>query len=186
MIKLLPGDVFFVMHHNNWLSKTIAWFMGSKFSHCAVVLEQTNDRTYTMETTNFEVVPNIIERYFKDDQTSVTIMRKRDMSLAYGQAVAREATLLNGLIYGYLQLFSLGVRRLLMRVGIKINNFIRTGLVCCHVVTKAYKVGPIKELAELDDESIDTQELYELLEKLGFDVILIKDRNQIYTKEGLE
>jgi len=47
-------------------------------------------------------------------------------------------------------------------VGIKIKNIVRSGLVCCAVPLYAYQKSNTN-LASIDPESIDTEELYRVI-----------------------
>ena len=131
---LEPGDIGFLMHHDNWISKAIAWFMGSKWSHTFIVLESAPDRVYTVETSDFEVVVHTLEEYINDPNVSFEIYRAKSLEKVQRNMISRESLKTLGETYGYLQLISLGVRCLLRRYfGIKINNFFRQGIVCCGV-----------------------------------------------------
>ena len=162
------GDIVFVMHNDNVISKIIAWFMKSRWSHSAVVVDVTPFRTYLCETSDFQVMIGTYDRYVHDAQTSIEVWRSerkisdKDMKVMLENAVDAEGT-----TYGYLQLFSFGLRRMLMRFNIKIPNFIRQGMVCCAVPLRAYTMSPIVEFNGIDPESIDTQEMYDIISTSG-------------------
>lgn len=162
--ELKPGDIFFVMHHDHWLSKTIAWFMQSKFGHSGLILEQTAKRVYTLETTDFEVTESLFDRYENDEFCSFEVWRQEALSDDDRQAIMTRALFYDKAVYGYLQLLSFAVKRLLGRLGIRIPNLVRSGLVCCHVVLYGYQGSGVKGLDQADPEEFDTQELYEMVE----------------------
>jgi len=144
--NFLPGDVFFVMHNDNFLSKTIAWFCtrtrdGKKYGHSGIILEKTDSRTYTMETTDFEVVPNILERYINDPNVSMEVWRHPAITITERIAIAKEASLMDEAIYGYFQLFSFALKNTLKKLfGIKVKNFIHAGIICCFVPLKSTRL----------------------------------------------
>lgn len=160
--KLKPGDIGFARSHNNWLSSAISWFMGSKWSHCFLVLDPDEDRIYISETSSFEVWINYLEMYDKDPNAEYVIYSPR-VGDADRKKIVEEAMKNHGQTYGYLQLVSLGIRALLRKMNIKIGNFIRTGLVCCHHVLYGYTHTDIKGFKGIDPESIDTEETYQLV-----------------------
>lgn len=67
--------------------------------------------------------------------------------------------------YGYLQLISHGIRCLLKRAGVKINNLFRSGVICNHVITYGFKsLFP-------DAEEMDTEEVYQVIKQNGVTVL---------------
>jgi hypothetical protein len=153
------GSIAFIMNHKNPISKVIAWAMGSQWSHSAVVVGEVAGEKVSVETSDFEVYMTPFSTHL-DPNASFEVyepIEDQPVELTY------EAMGLVGQVYGYLQLISLGIRRLLMLVGIKIPNFIRVGLVCCAVPGYAYKKGTVQWLKDLDPESYDTEELYQMI-----------------------
>ena len=171
-----PGDIFFIMHHDSWLAKVIAWFMDSDFSHSGIILEQTEQRIYTCETSDFQVVYSDLETYLEDDNVSIEVLRLPLVDASAGIDMAHTATQHNQELYGYAQLlFSFSIRALIKKIFKKtIPNFIRQGLVCCELVLYACKSSRIEKLANFDAESIQTQETYELLKSCGAVTIFYK------------
>lgn len=173
-MNLKPADIFFVIHKDNWISRMLAWFMESKWSHTGLVYEVTPNTIFTLETSDFEVTHQQLSDYLKDANVYIEIWSPVDLSDDERLAVVMEAAKQRKQIYGYLQLLSLGLRRVCMRVGIKIQNFFRQGVICCDVVLYGYQTSNILEL-HLDPESIDTQELYEKVTKSGkFTLVLAR------------
>lgn len=163
MIK--PGDIGFVMHHDNPISRVIAWVMGSKWSHSFMVADISLKRTYLVETSDYEVTYGSLEKYTQDKNCTLEIWspanatdETRQKAVTYCEAHIEE-------LYGYPQLISLGIRRLLMKCGIKIRNFIRWHLVCDEEVLEGAKC--YEGLSDVDPKSIDTEELYELIVSSG-------------------
>lgn len=157
------GDIFFIMNGTSKLGKIIAWFMKSNWSHAGLIYDVSGKEIYTIETTDLQVTPQFLNDYTNNDKIKLEVWSPINFTNEEREEVCERAKLLNEEVYGFFQLLSLGIRRLFMRVGIKIKNFIHSGLVCCHVVTYGYKGSKIKELDLEDPESIDTQELYELV-----------------------
>lgn len=175
MEKFKPGDIFFINHHDNPLSKVIAWFMKSSFSHSGLILEQTSKRTYTLETSDYEVTQSLFEDYIDDPYVSIEVYRKEDLSDEEREDIMERALAVDNAGYGYLQLLSFAVKRLLKRVNISIPNIIRQGLVCCHVVLYGYQGSGIKELDKVDPENWDTQELYDFVKGANLTLVYKKD-----------
>lgn len=153
-----PGDIVFILHKDNKLSRLIAGAMSSKWSHSAIVAGDFLGKTMLVETSDFQVTVNDLDRYIHDDNCNVEIYSP-DCADNYRDIIAQQGYKLNGNVYGYLQLISLGLRRLFK---LRINNFFRQGLVCCHVVFYAYKDLGFK-ISVKDPEAYDTQELYEMV-----------------------
>lgn len=172
---LLPGDIGFLMHHDNVISKAISGAMGSKWSHAFLVREHTLDWCYLIETTSFEVVTGDLDVYLEDPNVSLEIWRYQGLSDSQRMTIVKNARKHLGEIYGYLQLFSLGLRRLMRAlIGWEIKNLIRSGLVCCHVVFYGYFGSNVPLLGVLDPEGYDTEELYEIIQRIGFVKVMEK------------
>jgi len=160
-----PGDIIFVMHHDDLISRTIAWFMKSQWSHSALIIDNGKQFTFTTETNVFCVKHGTLEAYLEDDFTSLEIWSPINLEEKIRNKIAKNSLDYVDKAFGWLQLISLGIRRLLMRIGIKIPNFIRQGLVCDHVILYCYK-NYISDFPE-DKESIDTEELYQIIKNCG-------------------
>lgn len=153
--------------------------MGSNWSHSFIVIDPDEDRTYISETSSFEVWINYLEMYDKDPNAEYIIYSPK-ISDEERMLIVEKAMETHGKTYGYAQLFSLGVRALLRKINIRIGNFIRWGLVCCHTVLYGYTHSSISGLRGIDPESIDTEELYQLVLKSGsFDVVSYKRQEKI-------
>jgi hypothetical protein len=184
---LKPGDIGFLMHHDNWISKAIAWFTKSKWSHVFIVLETGQHRVYTVETSDFEVVVHTLEDYINDKNVSFEIYRADCLEEVQRQMISRECLKTLGETYGYLQLISFGIRCILSRYfGIKIHNFFRQGIVCCGVALVGYSKTNIPGLMGIDPESIDSEETYQLIcslknsqGKLIFEKVAHKDVGEL-------
>jgi len=163
------GDIVFVMHKKNPISRDIAWFMGSRWSHSALVIDSSDLRTYLCETSDFQVTIATLDRYLIDPDTSLEVWRliapidPRTMERMLTRAISYE-----GQLFGYLQLLSLGLRRMLKRIGIQIPNFIRQGMVCTAIPLHAYSISRVPGLDGIDPESIDTEDLYVMLKQYGY------------------
>jgi hypothetical protein len=173
--ELRPGDAFFVLHKDNWISRAIAWFMDSRFSHAGMILETTSQRIYTCETSDFEVAYFDFETYLKDPNVSLEVLRL-PVSQDAGLQMAMEAAKYQRTVYGYLQLLvSFSLREIIRKVFHRvIPNFIRQGMVCCHVVLYACKKSGLPQLAAQDPEGLQTQETYDLLVANGAQVVFKK------------
>jgi len=156
-----PGDVAFIMHHNSWISKAFAWFMGSKWSHCFIIWESTEHNTYLLETSDYEVINSTLDKYLNDPYVEMSIYSRHDMSdedRLYAMQLAQETCL--GTTYGYFQLISLAIRALLKKMGIQSVNWIRQGYTCNEVVLTALSSIHSSGLYQVDPKSLDTQDIF--------------------------
>ena len=160
------GDIFFVMHHDNKISKLMAWFMSSKWSHSGLVHGVLEDRILVQETSDVQVIISDLNKYLEDPNVSLEVWAPQVGEYQRYCATERAYKKTHGLIYGYFQLISLGLRRVFKLFGINIPNFIRSNVVCCHVPSYAYSINPdvIGPISN-DPEGCDTQELYEEVSK---------------------
>lgn len=170
-MKFKAGDIVFVMHHGNIISKIIAKVMGSKWSHSAIVYGEAFGKTMLCETSDFQVNLDYLDRYIEDPNCSIEVYRKAGIS-ASGPKIRSNCDPMLGKMYGYLQLLSLGIRRLLR---LKIKNFIHQGVVCCHVISYGLKdVDPY--FTKIEKESFDTEELYSIMAKFKYDKVYKRER----------
>jgi hypothetical protein len=156
MIK--EGDIGFCFHRGNILSKMIKGVMGSKWSHNFIVL----DENYVIETTSYKVQVWELKNYLESTEHDVMIF-STTLSPKERYDIQMEAIRHINEVYGYLQLISFGLRRLLMRCGIKIPNFFRQGLICSAIVLYPYSKTNNKLLSKIDPESLDTEEVFQLV-----------------------
>ena len=157
------GDIGFVMHHDSWLSRAIAWFMSSKWSHCTLVLDTTSsERTYVSETSDYEVTVSWMEgRYIGN--VSMAVLRLPGLSAAEASEAQDRALSQQEDLYPYFQLISLGVRGLLKKIKIHIGNFLPWGYDCSEHVLYAMMNTHYPELKGVNPHSMDTQDLFALL-----------------------
>jgi len=161
-----PGDIFFVMHNGSKLSRLMAWFMQSKWSHSGLIYEPTDRTIYTLETSDYEVTHQDFNTYINDSTVNLEVWSPVSLSDSDRLAVTSAAVLVEGDVYGYLQLLSLGLKDSLKRLGIKISNLLQIGVICCDVVIYGYAASNMQEL-HIDPRSIDTQDLYEIVINSG-------------------
>ena len=155
MIK--EGDIGFV-HNGATISKIISWAMGSKWSHSFVVIGEVHGTMMVAETSDFEVTIGSLSRYM--DGRPIAIFRKEDLTPDQVAKICKKSLSILGVVYGYSQLISLGIRRLLKKFGIHIKNFFQTGVVCCYVPMFAYE-----DILGIPPKSIDTEDLYQIIKK---------------------
>lgn len=154
------GDIVFIMHNDSWLSKSIAWFMQSKWSHSAIVYGDTHGKTMLIETSDVQVTLNDLDRYLSNPHCTVEVWRfDGDIN---GDEVVTNAYSLNGKIYGYLKLLGCGIRRLFRRAGFEINTPLVSQTICKDVVTHAY-LGMKQSPFGNDSAKLDTEEVYQLV-----------------------
>ena len=173
-MKFEPGDVVFIMHNDNTLSKIIAKFMKSKWSHSAVVIGHLNGEPVLCETSDLQTGFNMLDRYIVGPECDVRVYRRK-LSKVQKLKVFENAKKQNGIPYGWFQLLSFAIRRIILNTfGKRINNFIRQGQVCCATVGYCLQGLGGFELSKLDPESYDTQELEDMMEKNGFKIVFEK------------
>lgn len=173
-MKFLTGDIVFVMHTGSRLSRVIAWFMKSKWSHSAIVAGKMGNTTMLCETSDLQSGYNILDRYIDDPKCSVRVYR-RPFTLDEKRIIFNNSKKQNGIPYGWFQLLSLALRRIVMRVtGKRIKNFIRQGQVCCATVGYCLAGSGEFDLAKRDPESYDTQELEDMMQANGFKIVYEK------------
>lgn len=175
-MKYLTGDVYFTMDNKDPVSAAMSKVMGFPFSHSGLILGNLNGKTIVCETSSFEVVYSTFDKYEEDPTYTYEVWRHPDhFHVINGQEsqIQENTTIVLGIVYGYLQLISLAVRRI---ISMKLPNFIRQGLVCCHVI--GYALHNIKGsgFENLDPESFDTRELRTKLIDEGW--ILVSHRNK--------
>jgi hypothetical protein len=156
-----PGQIGFIMHNGNWISKAIAWVMRSKWSHSFLVLGEFQGRFLVCETSDFQVTINNVERYIEDPNCSMEVYELGELDEADILKMSGAVDKMNGELYGYLQLFSLGVRSFFSLFDISVHNFIHQGMVCCAV--PIYGLLPTSLNLQVDPESINTEELYQVV-----------------------
>lgn len=163
-MNLKSGDIFFVMHHDNRLSRLFAWFMKSRWSHTGLIFDVTDDarRVYTLETSDFEVTHQEFYDYLKDPNVSLEVWRFTNLNDDEVGEILDAANSVRGRVYGYLQLLSLAVRDIGKRFHINIPNFLKIGVICCDVILYGYGKSKIKEL-NIDPRSIETEDLYKII-----------------------
>lgn len=188
--QLMPGDIYFTRDYSSKLSGIFAWFMKSWVSHCGVIHHQTDRNTYCIETSNLEVGFADFDRYLKSKEHRVEVWRLCRVRTPTRLMIAHAPEEVVETLYGYLQLLTLALRRLLMRLGLKIPNFIRQGMVCTAIPLIGLRRTKIKGLTGIDPESIDTAELrdvcIDLQDESGsqvFKCVFIKWRGQLIAEQ---
>lgn len=138
--------------------------MRSKWSHSFLVLEHSQfGDTYVSETSDFHVNISTLARYCEAYDKTVEIYNPVNLSVEQMRAIILDSRKRDGMVYGYGQLISLGIRRLILNYFKKdIGNFIRWNVVCNSHVGYAYKVSGLPEF-QADPEAIDTEEFYQIV-----------------------
>lgn len=172
------GDIVFIMHSTSKLSRLIAWFMKSAFSHSALVsVESAHNKTLLTETSDFQVTLATLNRYIADPGVAIEIYRDTKLSIDERDKIGAVSFNQLGEWYGWLQLLSFAIRALVKRVTKRdIGNFIRQGRVCCAVVGYSYKEAlPKHPLSQIDPECYDTEELRQFCIKNNYTLVYKKE-----------
>lgn len=167
MSYFTPGDVVFVMHHDNKLSRLIGWFMKSQWSHSALVIGSDRNRTYLCETSDFEVTLGQLDTYLLDPNCSVEVWSPVDLDSKTKLRICRRTIQNIGSIYPWFQLLSFALRNSLRRVGIKIKNLITYNYTCNQNWVSAYVLESSTPFYGLDPKQQDTEESYEIVVSSG-------------------
>lgn len=163
--KFQKGDVYFVMHHDETLSKIIAWFMQSQWSHCGFVLDGNSpDRTYVSETSDYEVTLAWIERYLIDPNCSIEVWRPTQQTPEQIDTVANRLLQNQESLYAYWQLLSFALKCLLARIKINIPNLLPWGYICDQHVLSGEVLIPTSGVYGLAPHQYQTQQWYEMMQ----------------------
>jgi len=171
------GYIVFAMNHKNVISKVISWFMSSKWSHTILCVGTFRGVLLTCETSDFEVTYGSFNKYmasidhsFEVFQIDLTENEKDKLTIASQNHLLE--------MYGYLQLLSFALRICLRKIGIKIGNIIRQGLVCTAVPIYAYNDAGLPHFKDIDPEGLDTEEFYQII-KSRYPMILKKLQGEV-------
>ena len=159
-----PGDVVFIMHHDSKLSKLIAWFMRSKWSHSALVVDVSESgEIWLSETTDTQIAHGRFSSYLNDPACTLEVLSPIGVSRADLFAGIAEAENNTGRIYAYWQLLSLAVVCIGERLGLRLPNVLPFGFVCNSHVLDAVQAYPIAPLHGVKPQSIHTERMYSLM-----------------------
>lgn len=184
-MNLKPGDIVFYMGYKSKLSGMFAKIMGSKWSHCFTIMQQTDEYTYLIETSDFEFTICYLDRYLLDPAVTMHFFRFPVDDETGKKMVSHTLATYYGEVYGYLQLLSFGLGLLVKKIGKwfgkdwHIKNFIRQGAVCTAGPLSALSVSGLEGWQGVDPESIQTEEFYQR-------VVADPRAQLIYTKEATE
>jgi len=156
------GDIGFLIHKDSWMSRVIAWFMGSRWSHTFLVVEKGVFCTWVSETTETIICTGILNNYLDDIEVEMEIFRPK-ITPGEKHKVVERCLENHGKWYAYIQFISQGIRLLLKKIGIKIPNFLPYGLQCNSHVLTGYCLTSIPGLEGIVPQSVDTEELYQIV-----------------------
>lgn len=174
-VNLQPGDVVFSFNKHSWISKIFAWFMQSNWSHCFLIVEKTALRTYEVEMANHHVVESVFEEKYLGKDFSLEVWRPTNLDETTLLQIAAVGIAGQNKRFGYLQLFSLAVRRLLSRIGIHIPNFIHWGVTCPQVVLYPYSTVQGTPFTGVPVDQGDTEDLYQLVVNAPFEKVFSQE-----------
>lgn len=178
-LDLKPGDVGFLMQHDNWVSRAIAWFMGSRWSHTFLVADIGHFQIYTSETCEFIVHTGEMYPKLRDKAVEMEVYRP-PFNQAQIVDVVRACQENHGEIYGYLQLFSFAVVCMIQRIfGVRIRNFIRQGMVCNQHVMYGYSRHRGTVAFGVDPENYHTEDFYRMIQASGLPMVFSKKRGEV-------
>jgi hypothetical protein len=171
--NLKQGDIVFSFRKDNLLSRLIAWFTRSRFSHVSIVHLVGDGYCVISEATIIGIRFNLIDYYLENTKISVEVWNLPGLTDTTRKTIVDSAYNLNkNESYGFLQFFSYAIRALLKKMKINIKNFIRQGVVCNQYVAYGYKKSGISWFDMIDPEAIDQEDFYRLIQKIGFKKVL--------------
>ena len=151
------------MHHKNPISRIIAAFMKSPFSHSGVIYDTSGRDVITMETTDYEVTANFFDRYLSEERCSIQVWREENLPISQRVEAALASKKLNLQTYGYFQLLSWAFEILMGKIGIKLPHLIRWGIICNHVPLYAYQNIEGSLISTKDPEAQHTEQMRQML-----------------------
>jgi len=164
------GDIIFVMHHDNKLSKLFAWFMMSDWSHCGIFADVGSFDEYIHETSDTQTKVGLFSLYENDPNCSFVVVRVPGIT----PAAMDKAAQYHNKLYGYVRLLGAAVRCLAKRIGFKSFPMIwKVGGPLCMMLPHAALKVVYDGMPSVGD--IDTQDLYLWCLEHG-EVILSKER----------
>jgi hypothetical protein len=164
MSSLKPLDVVFVMHRKNPISKMMAWFMGSRWSHSAAVAEVGYFDIYLHETSDTQTKVGLMSFYISNPDDEIEVIRVLS-ELDYNMAIP-EVRKFHNKMYGYVRMVGAGLRRLLMKLGWKrCPMILPIGGPLCMMIPHAGLKTKFIGMPEIG--SIDTEELYQWCKDYG-------------------
>jgi hypothetical protein len=168
-MKIKKGSVVYVMHHDNKISRLIAWFMRDKryptkdWSHSAFVVDSTEDEAWLSETTDLEISYGRLSRYINDPNCSVEIYEIDSIEEDLVRDAIKNADTRVGSIYAYWQLFSWALVCLLAKIKIDVPNWLPIGWVCNSHVLECIVIYEKEPFKKLVPQSIHTMRMNYLM-----------------------
>lgn len=162
MERLISGDVIFLIHSESTMSRIFAWFMGSQWSHSALVAgyDPISKETFLHETSDTQTKVGMLSIYERDPRVIMKVYRRLPMLTHEKRLAMVEAGgAYHNKMYGYLRLLGAGARRLFMKLGWKKCPMLWPwgGPLCMNIPHAALKVI-YPDMGE--PGSVDTEELY--------------------------
>lgn len=149
------GQIGFVVTKTNWMSRAIAWFLGSPYSHAFLIINETE----TIETNEKVVhIDSLIDHTTNPDK-SCEIYEPIGLFECEKDRILNAARAQLGIPYSYTKFAYLAVYLLLKKIGININWSIG-GTVCDDVPAVSYQET---HFDEVKDTRLDTEQLRQTL-----------------------
>lgn len=127
------GQIGFVITKTNWMSRKIAWFLGSPYSHTFLVINETD----TIETNTNEVhIDSLVDHTTNPDKACEVYEPIRLMETEKA-SIEHCASSLVGIKYGYLKFAYCAFQLLLRKIGIRVTMSVH-GMLCDDVPAYAY------------------------------------------------
>lgn len=127
--------------------------MGSKWSHCFIVVGEFDGRMMIIETSDYEVCLTPLDQYTDGRPLEMFRITEDEKEASQAKENAMKMILIP---YGYLFMLSLGVRRMFMKIWLNFENLIKRNVVCCTIPLTAFYF-----LFGIEPKSIDTEEFYQ-------------------------
>ena len=157
-VILQPGDIAFSFKKNSLRSKLYAQFMQSKWSHCFLIVEKTDLRTYEVENSECQVVISVFEDKYLGQDYNLEVWRPTALDETTLLQIAALGITSETQTDGYLQLITLNLRRL-------------GGLTASEVILYPYSTVQGTPFTGMNYLNYNTEDLYEMVMSKPFEKV---------------
>lgn len=166
-----PGQIFFTTNKTLWYSQWIRWFEkktdeNAEFTHVGLLCGGGIDNAEIFESTWPKIRKSYLAEYVKFDSKTVVLEHPSPDLTTLPSFIKKY----NGKIYGLPQLLGLGMLKIF---NLK-HSPLHQGIICLELILLWLKTW-IKELCNIDENSMDVHQFYKLCLEHGYKVKYICD-----------